>query len=29
MKRAEKTVAKARTRDRLRAFDKLTHLVDG
>ena len=29
MRRAEKTVAKARTRDRLRAFDKLTHLVDG
>src|SRR5262245_34597408 len=29
VKRAEKTLAKARTRDRLRAFDKLTHLVDG
>ena len=29
VKRAEKTVAKARTRDRLRAFDKLTHVVDG
>jgi len=29
VKRVEKTIAKARTRDSLRAFDKLTHLVDG
>jgi uncharacterized protein (DUF2252 family) len=28
-KRAEKLLAKARTEDSLRAFDKLTHLVDG
>ena len=28
-KRAEANVAKARTRDSLQAFDKLTHLVDG
>ena len=28
-KRAEANVAKARTRDSLQAFDKLTHVVDG
>jgi uncharacterized protein (DUF2252 family) len=29
VKRAEKTLAKARTRDSMSAFSKLTHLVDG
>ena len=28
-KRAEKTLAKARTRDSMTAFSKLTHVVDG